>query len=230
MAKGHEIDPTTLSCRTGDEYATHALGKSNQRLILLDDTGRSYGLDAVNLPSARSQGEPISSMLNLANGTKIEQMTFCQPNPVLVASSLGYGFIGDVANMDTAQKSGKVVVNLDKGASLLPLAFVADSTLVAVVSSAGNLLIFSRDDLPVLAKGKGNKLIHLKDKDTVVAVCGLGETDHLIVHTNKRTLTLKPSDWAIYQGKRASGGKALPKGFMTVVKLSTEQTTESAKS
>ena len=219
MAKGHEIDPATLNYRTGDEYVAHALGKSNERLILIDNMGRSYGLDAVNLPSARGQGEPVSSMLNLANGTKIEQVIFCQTNPVLVASSLGYGFIGDVANMDTAQKSGKVVVNLDVGANLLPLASVMSSTHIAVVSSGGHLLIFDRNELPVLAKGKGNKLIHLKDSESVVAVCGLSDNDDLVIHTAKRKLTLKPSDWVNYQGKRAGRGGVLPKGFMTVAKL-----------
>lgn len=230
MAKGHEIDPVALNYRTGDEYATHALGKTNQRLILLDNTGRSYGLDTANLPSARGQGEPVSSMLSLANGTKIEQMMFYQSNPVIIASSLGYGFIGDVINMDTAQKSGKVVVNLDSTASLLPLASVADNTHIAVVSSGGHLLIFARDELPVLVKGKGNKLISLKDNETVVAVCGLGQTDNLIIHTNKRKLTLKPSDWINYQGKRAGRGGVLPKGFMTVIKLSTEQTADKTQS
>lgn len=219
MAKGHEIDPATLNYRTGDEYIAHALGKSNERLILIDNMGRSYGLDAVNLPSARGQGEPVSSMLNLVNGTKIEQVIFCQTNPVLVASSLGYGFIGDVANMDTAQKSGKVVVNLDVGANLLPLASVTSSTHIAVVSSGGHLLIFDRNELPVLAKGKGNKLIHLKDSESVVAVCGLSDNDDLVIHTAKRKLTLKPSDWVNYRGKRAGRGGVLPKGFMTVAKL-----------
>ena len=224
MAKGHEIDPVTLNYRTGDEYATHAQGKTNQRLIVLDNMGRSYGLDTASLPSARGQGEPISSMLNLANGVKIEQALFGQ-YPIILASNQGYGFITDTKGLDTSQKAGKAVVNLGL-AHLLAFVAVGSATHIAVVSSGGNLLVFDRDELPILAKGKGNKLMNLKDNETLVAVSALTDTDNLIIHTNKRTLTLKPNDWANYKGKRSGRGRALPKGFLNVVGMDVKRADE----
>jgi DNA topoisomerase IV, A subunit len=224
MAKGHEIDPVALNYRTGDEYATHAQGKTNQRLIVLDNMGRSYGLDTASLPSARGQGEPISSMLNLANGVKIEQALFGQ-YPIILASNQGYGFITDTKGLDTSQKAGKAVVNLGL-AHLLAFVAVGSATHIAVVSSDGNLLVFDRDELPILAKGKGNKLMNLKDNETLVAVSALTDTDNLIIHTNKRTLTLKPNDWANYKGKRSGRGRALPKGFLNVVGMDVKRADE----
>lgn len=224
MAKGHEIDPVALNYRTGDEYATHAQGKTNQRLIVLDNMGRSYGLDTASLPSARGQGEPISSMLNLANGVKIEQALFGQ-YPIILASNQGYGFITDTKGLDTSQKAGKAVVNLGL-AHLLAFVAVGSATHIAVVSSGGNLLVFDRDELPILAKGKGNKLMNLKDNETLVAVSALTDTDNLIIHTNKRTLTLKPNDWANYKGKRSGRGRALPKGFLNVVGMDVKRADE----
>lgn len=224
MAKGHEIDPVTLNYRTGDEYATHAQGKTNQRLIVLDNMGRSYGLDTASLPSARGQGEPISSMLNLANGVKIEQALFGQ-YPIILASNQGYGFITDTKGLDTSQKAGKAVVNLGL-AHLLAFVAVGSATHIAVVSSGGNLLVFDRDELPILTKGKGNKLMNLKDNETLVAVSALTDTDNLIIHTNKRTLTLKPNDWENYKGKRSGRGRALPKGFLNVVGMDVKRADE----
>lgn len=224
MAKGHEIDPVALNYRTGDEYATHAQGKTNQRLIVLDNMGRSYGLDTASLPSARGQGEPISSMLNLANGVKIEQALFGQ-YPIILASNQGYGFITDTKGLDTSQKAGKAVVNLGL-AHLLAFVAVGSATHIAVVSSGGNLLVFDRDELPILAKGKGNKLMNLKDNETLVAVSALTDTDNLIIHTNKRTLTLKPNDWANYKGKRSGRGRTLPKGFLNVVGMDVKRADE----
>lgn len=224
MAKGHEIDPVALNYRTGDEYATHALGKTGERLIVLDNMGRSYGLDTASLPSARGQGEPISSMINLANGVKIEQALFGQ-YPIILASNQGYGFITDTKGLDTSQKAGKAVVNLGL-AHLLAFVAVGSATHIAVVSSGGNLLVFDRDELPILAKGKGNKLMNLKDNETLVAVSALTDTDNLIIHTNKRTLTLKPNDWANYKGKRSGRGRALPKGFLNVVGMDVKRADE----
>ncbi len=218
-AKGHEVVPSEMNYRSGDSYLTHAQGKSNERLIIIDSTGRSYGLDAINLPSARSQGDPITSLLTLANGTQVAQMHFMSEASVIMASSSGYGFINTLANLDTAQKAGKASINLGDG-ELLPLAPMDDNdSLIAVATSAGYLLIFAAEDLPRLAKGKGNKLINLKHGETITAIAALGADDSLVITAGKRTLTLKPHDVANYTAKRASRGGALPKGFGNVLSM-----------
>ncbi len=224
MAKGHEIDVNNLNYKAGDGYQVHAQGKSNERLLLLDGTGRSYGLDTHCLPSARGQGDPITSLLTLQAGVKIEQILFNQGQKIVLASSQGYGFVSDSRNLDTNQKAGKTLVTLADQASLLPLAVVKQTDeWLAVVTSAGYLLIFELADLPTLAKGKGNKLISLKDNERVVAVATLGACDYLTVYADKRKLTLKTSDVASYQGKRGSRGSLLPKGFWQVVTLQVQQ-------
>lgn len=230
-AKGHHADPAEMNYRTGDAYLTHALGKSTERLILVDNTGRSYGLDSIHLPSARTQGDPITSLLNLPAGAKIDQLLFYNqtngsPN-VLMASSLGYGFINQLANLDTAQKSGKSSINLADGVLLPIVVMQDDDSLVAVSLSNGNLLIFASDELPKLAKGKGNKLANLKAGETITAITALSDTDALVITAGKRTLTLNPNDIANYIAHRANRGNPLPKGFgkvsnMTKLKKDTE--------
>lgn len=230
-AKGHHADPAEMNYRTGDAYLTHALGKSTERLILVDNTGRSYGLDSIHLPSARTQGDPITSLLNLPAGAKIDQLLFYNqtngsPN-VLMASSLGYGFINQLANLDTAQKSGKSSINLADGVLLPIVVMQDDDSLVAVSLSNGNLLIFASDELPKLAKGKGNKLANLKAGETITAITTLSDTDALVITAGKRTLTLNPNDIANYIAHRANRGNPLPKGFgkvsnMTKLKKDTE--------
>ncbi|MFC0821058.1 DNA topoisomerase IV subunit A [Moraxella marmotae] len=219
LAKGHNTEPDKMNYRAGDGYLTHALGKSTERLILLDNTGRSYGLDAIHLPSARTQGDPITSLLNLANGNKIEQLHFASPQNIIMASSSGYGFINSLNNLDTAQKAGKASINLGDG-KLLPISVMAESdSLVAVSVSNGNLLIFPSEELPMLAKGKGNKLVNLKTDENITAIASLSASDSLVITAGKRTLTLKPADIANYIARRASRGTALPKGFGKVVSM-----------
>ena len=224
MAKGHEVLAESLSYKAGDGYLTSVKGKSTDRLILVDNTGRSYGLDTLNLPSARGQGDPITSLLSLQPGAKIEQLFFLNkelnPQPIICASSNGYGFINHLHNLDTAQKSGKVVVNLADGSQVLPFAtLMADDSFIAVLSAGGFLLIFDKDDLPILAKGKGNKLIHLQDGDRVLAVVGFKTGDTLAIHTKNRTLKITQEFFTHYQGKRASRGVQLDKGYTKVVAI-----------
>lgn len=216
-AKGHDVDAANMNYRSGDAYLAHAQGKSNEKVYLMDNTGRSYRLDAHTLPSARGQGEPLTSLLKPTGGASFVNVLMGQDDSKLImASSQGYGFINTFADLDTNQKAGKNVINFDDAFSLIIHQIGEQDTLVGVVSSAGHLLVYPLTELPMMKKGKGNKLIDLKDGDSVVAITTLAEGDSLSLDSGKRTLTLKPMDIANFMGTRGRRGALLPKGFQKV--------------
>jgi len=90
---------------------------------------------------------------------------------------------------------------------------------LAVVTNAGYLLIFALDDLPEQARGKGNKLIKLKEDEEVLAITPLSQQDSLIITAGKRHVTLKPNDLANYTGTRGNRGGQLPRGFQNVTSV-----------
>ena len=216
-AKGHDVDAANMNYRSGDAYLAHAQGKSNEKVYLMDNTGRSYRLDAHTLPSARGQGEPLTSLLKPTGGANFVNVLMGQDDSKLImASSQGYGFINTFADLDTNQKAGKNVINFDDACSLITHQIGEQDTLVGVVSSAGHLLVYPLTELPMMKKGKGNKLIDLKDGDSVVAITTFSEGDSLSLDSGKRTLTLKPMDIANFMGTRGRRGALLPKGFQKV--------------
>ena len=219
-AKGHDVDAANMNYRSGDAYLAHAQGKSNEKVYLMDNTGRSYRLDAHTLPSARGQGEPLTSLLKPTGGASFVNVLMGQDDSKLImASSQGYGFINTFADLDTNQKAGKNVINFDDACSLITHQIGEQDTLVGVVSSAGHLLVYPLTELPMMKKGKGNKLIDLKDGDSVVAITTFSEGDSLSLDSGKRTLTLKPMDIANFMGARGKRGGLLPKGFQKVSKV-----------
>lgn len=220
-AKGHDVDAANMNYRSGDAYLAHAQGKSNEKVYLMDNTGRSYRLDAHTLPSARGQGEPLTSLLKPTGGASFVNVLMGQDDSKLImASSQGYGFINTFADLDTNQKAGKNVINFDDAFSLITHQISEQDTLVGVVSSAGHLLVYPLTELPMMKKGKGNKLIDLKDGDSVVAITTFSEGDSLSLDSGKRTLTLKPMDIANFMGTRGRRGALLPKGFQKVSAIS----------
>ncbi|MBL7668302.1 DNA topoisomerase IV subunit A [Moraxella osloensis] len=220
-AKGHDVDAANMNYRSGDAYLAHAQGKSNEKVYLMDNTGRSYRLDAHTLPSARGQGEPLTSLLKPTGGASFVNVLMGQDDSKLImASSQGYGFINTFADLDTNQKAGKNVINFDDAYSLITHQIGEQDTLVGVVSSAGHLLVYPLTELPMMKKGKGNKLIDLKDGDSVVAITTFAEGDSLSLDSGKRTLTLKPMDIANFMGTRGRRGTLLPKGFQKVSAIS----------
>ena len=222
--KGHELDPAALNYKAGDEYFTHALGKTNQLLIVLDDKGRAYTLNPRELPSARSQGEPVTTRIDIQDGGKLVAMLMGSPDEkLLLAGSDGYGFIAKLGDLEGRNKAGKAVLNLE-GTPMAPQRITdAVNERIALATAEGRLLVFPASELPEMAKGKGNKLVTLKGEDRILALCVLPQARALLVEpTGHRKLTLKASDLAAFVGSRASRGAPLPRGYQRVESMAAE--------
>ena len=227
-AKGHEIDPMTLNYRSGDSYLASAQGRSNQLAMFIDSTGRVYSVMAGTLPSARGQGEPLSSRFKPPDGA-----AFCgamigdNEQKFLLASDAGYGFVASLGDLVSRNKAGKAVLRVPAGGKpVVPSPVPAGKEcLIAAVSSIGRLLLFEMEELPELAKGKGNKLINIpgpkykSGEETMVAACVVPEDGSLQVHTASRIMTIKWDDLDDYYGDRALRGSLLPKGWRKVLRL-----------
>ena len=219
-AKGHEVDAENLNFRAGDQYLSHAQGKSNQRVYVLDESGRSYALAINSLPSARGLGEPLSSKLSPISGVGFKQVFIADDEAEVIAlSSKGYGFKTQAKQLDTNAKAGKAFLTLPEKATVMPLTSVDQATHLALLTSTGRVLILELSELPVLNKGKGNKLIQLEEKDQIVFMTRLTLDEILQVVAGQQQLKLKGDDLQKYIGKRASKGQLLPRGYQKANKL-----------
>ena len=219
-AKGHEVDAENLNFRAGDQYLSHAQGKSNQRVYVLDESGRSYALAINSLPSARGLGAPLSSKLSPASGIGFKQVFIADDEAEVIAlSSKGYGFKTQAKQLDTNAKAGKAFLTLPEKATVMPLTSVDQATHLALLTSTGRLLILELSELPILNKGKGNKLIQLEEKDQIVFMTRLTLDEILQVVAGQQQLKLKGDDLQKYIGKRASKGQLLPRGYQKANKL-----------
>jgi len=219
-AKGHEVDAGNLNFRAGDQYLSHATGKSNQRAYVLDETGRSYALAVNSLPSARGLGEPLSSKLAPANGIGFIQVMIAEDEQEIIAvSSQGYGFKSNAKQLDTNAKAGKSFLTVSDAAKALPLQMVDANTHLAILSTAGRLLVVDLSELPVLNKGKGNKLIQLEAKEQILSMTLLCLNEIIQVVAGQQQLKLKGDDLQKYIGKRATKGQLLPRGYQKANRL-----------
>jgi topoisomerase-4 subunit A len=224
-AKGHDVDATRLSYKAGDDFQDAALGRTNEYAVFLDDTGRSYALPAHSLPSARGQGEPLTGRLAPPSGAHFEHvLAGAGEQRWLLASDHGFGFVTPLENLHSKRSNGKAVLTLPTGARIVAPAPVpeGDEGRVCVVTTAGHLLVFPLAELPEMAKGKGNKLVHLpkeglRDRSEVVrGVVVVSPNDSVVVAAGKRHLTLRPGDLDNYAAVRGRRGSRLPRGFQRV--------------
>ena len=230
-AKGHDIDPTSLSYKSGDGYKMSAHGRSNQPAVILDSTGRAYTVTSHNLPSARGQGEPVTGRINPPSGATFEGLMMGDEGALyLLASDAGYGFVAKLGDLQTKTKAGKAAIKLPKGGQVLQPAKIGEveGSWVAAVSNEGRLLMFPLADLPQMARGKGNKIIGIPTarvqsrEEFVVAVQVLTAEDTLVIQSGKRHHTLKFKDLQHYCGERGRRGNKLPRGFQKVDSMKVE--------
>jgi topoisomerase-4 subunit A len=228
--KGHDIDPLSLSYKSGDRFKLAAKGKSNQPVIIFDSTGRTYTVAAHGLPSARGQGEPLTGRINPPSGVNFTGMMMgSDDGHYLLASDAGYGFIAKLSDLQSKNKAGKTALTLPKGALVLPPVAIADmsSSHVVAVTTEGRMLIFPVGDLPLMPRGKGNKMIGIPSArvasrdEYVTAVTIFSERDVLKVISGKRHLSLKFAELEHYLGERGRRGHKLPRGFQKVDALQT---------
>ncbi|MBL3589416.1 MAG: DNA topoisomerase IV subunit A [gamma proteobacterium endosymbiont of Lamellibrachia anaximandri] len=227
-AKGHDIDPAGLNYKAGDSYLVSVRLRSNQSAIFIDSSGRSYSLLAHTLPSARSQGEPLTGRFSPPGGSVFSAVLGGDPKVwYLLASDAGYGFRVQMKAMFAKNKAGKSMLTLPKGAKVLPPVVLENPATdrVVAVTNEGRMLVFPVAELPELSRGKGNKIIGIPGKrvesrqEFVVALTVVPEGGHLKVCAGKRHITLKPADLDNYQGERGRRGNKLPRGFQRVDSL-----------
>ncbi|QYZ65114.1 MAG: DNA topoisomerase IV subunit A [Gammaproteobacteria bacterium (ex Lamellibrachia satsuma)] len=227
-AKGHDIDPAGLNYKAGDGYLASVRLRSNQSAIFIDSSGRSYSLLAHTLPSARSQGEPLTGRFSPSGGSVFSAVLGGDPKVwYLLASDAGYGFRVQMKAMFAKNKAGKSMLTLPKGAKVLPPVVLENPATdrVVAVTNEGRMLVFPVAELPELSRGKGNKIIGIPGKrvesrqEFVVALTVVPEGGHLKVCAGKRHITLKPADLDNYQGERGRRGNKLPRGFQRVDSL-----------
>ncbi len=223
-AKGHDIDPAGLSYKAGDSFRSAARGKSNQPVVFIDSTGRSYALDPTSLPSARGQGEPLTGKLTPPPGATIQQVLMApDEQKLLMASDAGYGFVCTFSDLVARNRAGKAMITLPENASALPpMALYADDELLLSITSAGRMLLFPVADLPQLSKGKGNKIISIaaaqsaSGEDRLAWLLVLSPQSSITLHVGKRKLTLRPEDLQKFRAERGRKGTSLPRGLQRI--------------
>ena len=228
-AKGHDMDPSTLSYRDGDALLGAVRARSTQQVAFLDTEGRAYSTLIHTLPSARGNGEPLTGRFSPAPGSQFLTLASGENNTRFVlASTHGYGFVTRFENLTGRNKAGKAMLNLTSGSKVLAPAVVAnpETDRIVAVTSSGNLLAIAASDLPELDKGKGNKIIDIpKAKlatERVVAVVSVGPGNTLLVRSGTRTMNLSFKDLETYLGTRATRGHLLPRGWQKVEGLAVE--------
>ncbi|WP_413692601.1 DNA topoisomerase IV subunit A [Psychromonas sp. KJ10-2] len=224
-AKGHDVDPQALSFKAGDEYLTSCQGKSNQSCLFIDTSGRVYSLDAHSLPSARTQGEPLTGRFNQNENVPFACVLMGdETDRYIISSDHGYGFIANLSDINSRNKNGKALINLTTNAQLIAPQKLSNNKddLCLTISNEGRMLIFPVASLPSLSKGKGNKMINImtakatKREEFVTMLKIISPESAVTLHAGKRKLTLKPNDLAHYQGERGRRGNKLPRGLQRV--------------
>ncbi len=230
-AKGHEVDAENLSYKSGDKFLYAVKGKSNHSLVVLDSTGRSYALPTHTLPSARGQGEPLTGRINPPSGSHVMGCMMGNDDDLyLLTTDAGYGFFVRLADLMTKNKAGKATVSIPKGANILtPVrASNIEKSFVAAVSNEGRLLVFPAKELPLLNKGKGNKIINIPQtrvasrEEYMLGAVVLTEETTLLIKAGKRNLKLKLQELEHYHSERGRRGNKLPRGFQKVDQVTTE--------
>lgn len=195
------VDGSTLSYKSGDSFADFSYGLSNHTIALISSTGKIYNISYSDIPSARGYGDPISSKINLDKGEKIEQVVIVEPDArYIVATDQGYGFIANSRAFITKMKAGKRFINKPDDSKILKVNKIDENDTKIIAFSNTKSLLFDVNQIKELDKGKGVKIINLKNQEKLEMLFTIGENTQL-------TLNEKEFSLDEFEGQRARVGK-----------------------
>ncbi len=224
---GHGHDPLGFAFKAGDGlYGTFEC-RTVDVLIVFGSNGRVYSVPVANLPGARGDGQPITTLIDLESGTQpVHYFAGPVDATLLLSGTGGYGFLARVESLISRQKAGKTFVSLGEGETVCAPSLVSGGSdsqpqvpapHVCCASTGGRILTFDIGELKQMDKGgRGLMLIDLEAKDTLAGAAAYSRSVRIegIGRGGKaREETLEIRSLNNARAARARKGKAADLGF-----------------
>ena len=216
--QGWGVDPAALSFKEGDALGALIQCRTVDPVVLLDSNGRAYTVEASQLPSARGDGAPASSLVEVQEGGKMLYCVAGKPDTnVLVASTGGYGFFTKLADMTSNRRAGREFMTLAEGETPVePVTYEeAPGNQVIAVSGGGRMLVFDAAELRAVARGRGVIVMGLEEGEKLVAVAVTANGEATLTGIAPRSgkqkeIVIGGAKFAHHVGHRARMGRVLP--------------------
>ncbi|MBL8386251.1 MAG: DNA topoisomerase IV subunit A [Burkholderiales bacterium] len=213
---GHGHDASLFGFKEGDALYGAFECRTVDQAILIGSNGRVYSVPVAQLPGARGDGVPVTTLIDLEAGTRILHMLAgAAETRVLLASSSGHGFVCKVGDMVSRVKGGKAFLRIDeKSEPLRPALVAAAQTRAAVMGTGQRLLVMPLEEIGALSGGgRGVILMELDLKERLLAACTVGDGGIVIEGAGRGgkefNITLDLRALRPYEGRRARKGKLL---------------------
>jgi topoisomerase-4 subunit A len=212
---GHGHDATQFTFKAGDGLYDTFECRTTETLLALGSNGRIYSVPVSALPGARGDGVPITTLVELAGGSRILHY-FAGPadTMLLLASTAGYGFSAKAGDMVSRVRAGKSFITLDEGDEpLAPRIINDDAGAIACLSEKGRMLVFDRNEIKAQSGGgRGVIFMDLDPGEKLVAALPINQRGVLvagIVRGKASDVPLAGAGLSIHFGKRARKGRLL---------------------
>ena len=209
--KGVDHNISEIKFKDGDELLFVQETMSDNKIMLFASNGKFYTLETNSLPSGRGYGDPLNLLIDLHDGDKIISLySFKHKDELIIASKSGYGFIVSFNDLISNRKGGKQILNLSNDDIAMSSAKL-EGTHIAVIGENKKMVIFGKEELPRMTRGKGVKLQKYKEGNLKSVLSFSYEKGLNIIDKNGRSRHF--DDIENWLGKRGQAGKKVPKGF-----------------
>ncbi|MDP2734286.1 MAG: DNA gyrase subunit A, partial [Hoeflea sp.] len=211
--KGHLADHAGLQFKDGDALKLAFPAYTTDKVVIVTTGGKAYTLGADKLPGGRGHGEPLRIIVDMDNDQAVLTAFVHDPaRKLLIASTVGNGFIVAESDLVANTRKGKQVMNVslpDETRLCVPVS----GDHVAIIGDNRKMLIFPLKQLPEMSRGKGVRLQRYKDGGVADIRCFAMEDGLTWEDSAGRLHNRKKDELAEWIADRAQAGRLVPKGF-----------------
>ena len=218
--KGITESLDNLIFKSGDSYLSHIDIDNDKQVSFLDQKGFIYSMMVNDIPTGRGYGEPLKKYFNIDDGIHATGMVDTSNNlHSMFISESGYGFLCKNEELMSSNRNGKSIVKNKTSNIIRPLEVdIHNYDYYLLVTNNQYLILARLDDLPILTKGKGVKLINIpksEDNEKIIFSGVIRSGQRLeILAENKRTKYIEFKELQPYIMNRTRRGKKIEQKFI----------------
>lgn len=210
---GWGVDLATVAFKEGDQLKQSIEVETGNPLCMISSNGRAYTLNYQQIPSGKTDGVPLSSILDIDGKVlPVALLSGKDDAQFFICCDAGYGYLSNIGSLISRNRAGKAYFSLKEGEKMIAPISTEGKYFACLNQESQRALLFPAEELRFADKGRGLQLLGLKNGEKMTQPQFVDSSDTLNIKIVNRG-EIKEETIRVELGQRGQRGKTIQTSF-----------------